>query len=280
MRVRAATRRLAADEGGFTLIELLVTMAAGLVVAGALFAIQSLALFESGRVFARVDATQQARTTMETIASRLHSSCVADGVTPIQAGSTGSSLGFISKYGSAATLIPEKHVISLASGTLADATYPKTGGTAPNWTFSSTPSSTRTLLGSAAQSGSAPVFRYYPYGVARDSAGNAFLDSAGNPYVMLLDGSSTLPSGVTNSSGGSVPAGTIPANSPTVLATPLSATDAKTASAVRVTLLVNPSGAMGGNANYSEGTTFSDTMVLRLTPPPSDRNPQLVSPCA
>jgi type II secretory pathway pseudopilin PulG len=278
--MRRAFRRLAAEEGGFTLIELLVTIGAGIIVIGALFAIQNITLFETGRVFARVDATQQARLTMERIGSRLHSSCIADGITPIQPTSTGTTLRVISKYGGGATLTPELHVISLAGTTLQDATYAKTGGISPNWTFSSTASSTVNLVSNVSQSGSTPLFTYYAYGVARDSGGNAYLDTAGNPYVMLLDGTSTLPSGVTTSTGGSVAANTIPANSPTALSTSgtgLSATTARTAAAVKVTMVVNEQGTV--NTQYNEASTFSNTFSLRLTPPLSDRNPQAVTPC-
>jgi prepilin-type N-terminal cleavage/methylation domain-containing protein len=287
MTARTAAARIAREEGGFTLVELLVAMAAGIIVCGALFALQNVAMFETNRVFARVDATQRARQVVETIESELHSSCIADGVTPIQSGSTSTSLRFISKYGSAATLTPELHVITLSGTSLIDTRYAKSGGTSPNWTFSTTPlvapTNPKTLITGVSADGTTPVFRYYPYGIARDSAGNAYLDSAGNPYVTLLDGTSTLPSGVTTSSGGAVPAGTTPANSPTALSTAgagLTATDAKTASAVRFTLKVNPGGAMGTNPNYHEETVFSDSVVLRLTPPLSDRNPQAVAPCA
>jgi hypothetical protein len=282
MRFGRDPRRLLAEEGGFTLVELLVTMASAIVVTGALFAIQQVALFESGRVFSRVDATQEARIAMANVANRLHSSCVADGVVPIQQGSTGTSLRVVSKWSSEATVVPELHVIALSGGDLVDTTYPRTGGTAPNWTFSSTPSETRTLVGGVSQDGSTPLFEYFPYGIARNGSGNAYLDTAGNPYVMLLDGSGTLPTGVTTSSGGSVPPGTIPANSPSPLpasGSGLTAANAALASAVRVTMVVKPSGGMGADTRYDEATTFSDTLVLRLTPPPSDRNPQVVSPC-
>jgi hypothetical protein len=165
-----------------------------------------------------------------------------------------------------------------------DATYPQTGGTAPNWTFASTPSSTRAMVEGVTQDGSTPVFEYFAYGVARNSSGSAYLDTAGNPYVMLLDGTSSLPSGVTTSSGGSVAPGTIPANSPSPLPTSgtgLSAANAEIASAVRVTMLVRPSGKMGSTTqDYDEATSFSNTFSLRMTPPLSDRNPQLVVPCA
>ena len=166
-------------------------------------------LRQTNRVFAKVDATQQARTTMATIESRLQSSCVAESVTPIQSGSTGTSLSFVSKYGSAASLIPEKHTISLNTGTgvLTDTVSQVNAvGTSPNWTFSSTPSSTRVLLDHVAQISGTPLFRYFRYDIARDSGGNAYLDAAGNTYMILLDGTGTLPTGMTTSTGGSVPA--------------------------------------------------------------------------
>ncbi len=284
MRSRRALHRIRREEAGFTMIELLVTMASAIVVTGALFAIQQVALKESSRVFDRVDATQQARTAMSALASRLQSSCVADGVIPIQAGSYGSSLRFISKWGAQAAIIPELHVVSLTGGNVVDTTYPRTGGTAPNWTFSSTPSASRVLVDGAAQDGSTPIFQYFPHATARDGSGNAYLDTAGNPYVMLLDGAGTLPSGVTTSAGGSVPAGTIPANSPSPLpmttGSPagLSAANARLTTAVRVTMVVEPHGTP--DQRFDERTTFTDTFVLRLTPPPADRNPQTVTACS
>ncbi len=175
-------------------------------------------------------------------------------------------------------------MIALTGGNLVDSTFPRTGGTSPNWTFSATPSQTRILVEGVSQSGSTPLFQYFPYGTARDSSNNAYLDSAGNPYVMLLDGAGTLPTGVTTSSGGAVPAGTIPANSPSPLpmntGSPpgLSSANARLASAVRVTMVVEPSG-QATSSRYDEATTFSDTFVLRLTPPAADRNPQTVIAC-
>ena len=58
----------------------------------------------------------------------------------------------------------------------------------------------------------------------------------------------------------------------------LSSANARLASAVRVTMVVAPSG-QSTNTRYDEATTFSDTLVLRLTPPAADRNPQTVIAC-
>ena len=67
------------------------------------------------------------------------------------------------------TPTPNKVVVSLSNGTLTEAVYPSTGGQAPNWTFSGTPSSTRVLLTDVGpgQTGDppadAPLFRYFKY---------------------------------------------------------------------------------------------------------------------
>jgi len=281
MGARVAAVKRVRDEEGLTLVELLVVIGSSIVIALALWAIQDIALKETTRVFARVDGSQRARFALETIENRLHSSCVAAGVTPIQTGSTATSISFVSKYGSAAQLTPEQHTITLdPSGTLTDATYANTGGTAPSWSFASTPSSTDTLVDNAAAKPGTPVFQYFAYGVARDSAGNAYVDAAGNAYVMLLDGSSTLPSGLRTSSGASVPAGTLPANSPTTLPAPLSAANARATVAVTITLSVRAGGGLGDDSRYaSEAVSVSNSVSLRLTPVPADGPLNTVRPC-
>ena len=295
MDARALARRVRSDESGITLVELLVVLLAGTVVALGLFAFQDVTLRQSQRVFANVDATQRARTTMELIETRLRSSCVAENVTPVLTGSTDSSISFVSKFGSAASLTPEKHVISLSSGVLTDTTYPSTGGTPPNWTFSSTASTSRKLLDHVTTVGSTPIFRYYKYGIAADSAGGQYLDAAGNPFMVLLDGTATLPTGVTTASGGSVAANTIPFNSaadrsrlPATAPTGLSAADAKLVAAVTITMKVGAGGQLGDYADtrtaagtaVNDDTTMQDSVILRVTPVPSEGNLPTVPPCA
>ena len=176
-----AARRLRSDQSGFTLVELLVVCLVSIIVVIALFTFQEVVLRGSNRVFAKVDATQRARTTLEQIESRLRSACLSENITPIQAGSTNTKLSFLTRYGSAASLTPEKHEIALntSTGVLTDTTYAVTGGTAPNWTFSSTGTSRR-LLDHVAQVPGVPLFRYYAYGIARDSSNQPYLDAAGN----------------------------------------------------------------------------------------------------
>ena len=69
---------------------------------------------------------------------------------PVVAASNGytsdaNNLIFLQQTGSAVSPTPEEHIVSLANGTLTERVYPATGGTAPNWTFASTPESTTEL---------------------------------------------------------------------------------------------------------------------------------------
>lgn len=285
MALSPAVRRVADDESGFTLVEMVVAMFAGILTLLALFTFQDVALRQSTMIFSRADATQEARTAIEKIEARLHSACVADGVTPIL-GSPGSvsndtSLSVISEYGSGATLTPDKHVIALDGDTLTDSTHLVDGGSSPNWTFG--PAQTNPppslLLDNVSAPAGQPIFSYYQYGVARDSTNAPYRDVAGNPFVMLLDGTSTLPSGVTTNNGGSVPAGTVPANS-VPLATPLTAVTAANVAAVKINLVVRASGNLGNSTqNPNAPITVSDSVVLRITPVPSDDNQDTPPPC-
>ena len=226
-------------EEGFTLAELVVAMALGIVVLTALVMLMDLTTREASRTFTRVDATQRARTKLARIENELQSACLTSGVTPIQAGSTSSSLVFLSAYGKAAQPTPIEHNISLSSGTLTDSLYAVTGGSAPNWTFSSTPYATNTLLTSVAQSGTVPVFQYLAYQEVSNGQGGVYTDGAGNPYMMLLDGTTSVP-------GTSPPV--IPAASPLPASPPtgLSAVNAQSAAEVLITLRVGPSGEFAG----------------------------------
>jgi hypothetical protein len=275
--VRRIGRRLAREESGLTIIELLVVMIVAIITTLALFTFQDVALRQTTKVFARVDATQQARGAIEKIESRLHSACVADLVTPIQAGSDATNLWFISKYGSAASITPELHQVSITGGKLIDTTYAATGGTAPTWTFATT--GTDHLLLDRVEAPGGVAFRYYAYGVATDASSQPYQDAAGNDFVMLLDGQSTLPSGIKTSTGASVPAGTMPANSPSAIATPLTTASAATVSEVTIDLTVSPGGKLGQNVSSATKVSVSDSVVLRITPVPSDNNQGTPGPC-
>lgn len=150
------------SERGFTLIELLVSMASFIVVLGAITMMTTVAVHNQDRISSRVAANQRARPVMTRIMDLLHSSCVASRVAPVQAGSSGTSISFLSQTGSSAAPMPDRRVISLSGGNLVEQVFPATGGQPPTWTFSSTPSLNRPMLGDVSAPGGV-LFRYYDY---------------------------------------------------------------------------------------------------------------------
>jgi prepilin-type N-terminal cleavage/methylation domain-containing protein len=151
-------------ESGFTLIELMVALVLGIIVSTATLAIVITSVHLSSNYNDRVDSNQQGRVAMLKITQALNSSCVASHVAPILSASDSNDVWFYSLLGDSPTLNPNKVEISLTGGSLVMTTYPYTSGSAPNWVFSSTASSTFTLLQYAQAIPSTPVFQYFGYG--------------------------------------------------------------------------------------------------------------------
>lgn len=151
------------DERGTTLPELLVATMSGAVVLLILAQMVTVSLHSSARIEGRVNATQRARVVLYQIMDELHSSCVAPQTIPVRAGSTGTSITFVHARGSAVTPVPVLRQITLNGSTLQEAVFAATGGVAPNWTFSSTATSSRDLMTDASQTTGVPLFRYYAY---------------------------------------------------------------------------------------------------------------------
>jgi prepilin-type N-terminal cleavage/methylation domain-containing protein len=188
LTTRLAERWLA-DERGFTLVELLVATAAGVLVLFAASTIMIVSLRLTSRVTDRVQAVQQARTSMEQVIQELNSGCLTNDVSPVQATTTagvtpavstdGSHLVFVSGVGDSATATPTLHVLSVRSGSLIDTSYANTGGSPPalniasTWTFSTTPTGTRTLLQHVSQiDASTPYFQYLAYPASSGAIGS------------------------------------------------------------------------------------------------------------
>ncbi len=152
-----------ADESGITIIELLVGMVIGIAVLGGVVTLVTTTARSSGRITERVAVDQIARPMVQRIMDELHSTCVSPGVAPILAGSTGEAITFIHGTGSAVSPTPVKRTIALSDGMLTDTTYAATGGDAPDWTFSATPTSTYRLLERVSTIGSTPIFSYFAY---------------------------------------------------------------------------------------------------------------------
>lgn len=259
MLLNWARRRVGArirHEAGFTLVELLVTMVAGIVVLSALYTILDVTLRQTTNTFTRVDAAGRANSILAGIENELHSACVTRGETPIQGGANGTQVSdandlvFLSQYGTAASPTPVEHEISYsaAKGQLTDSTYTSTGGQAPNWTFGSTPSSTRLLLTNVTQNGSTPIFQYFAY--------EPYTDSNGNTDMMLMDGSAPVP-GTTS----------LPNPDPLADSSGLSATDAVSTAEVVINMLVGGSGhAHENTTGLGTATPITDSVVFRFTP--------------
>jgi prepilin-type N-terminal cleavage/methylation domain-containing protein len=264
-------RRVAADERGFTLVELLVAMVAGTVILLSLFTLLDVTMRQTSTAFTTVDATQNTRVAIEKIESELHSACMADGITPIQSGSDGTHLWFISQWGAqqfynsttgasyaanATSPTPVEHELTFDanSGNITDNVFKVASGSSPSsWTFSSTAASTSILASNVSAISGTDPFQYFAY----QNPGSQYTDSGGNQYEMLIDGHTPIPG-----------TSTIPTASP--LSTPLSSTDAQNAAEVLVSLVINAHG--GSNENTTNSTvktsaTISDQIVLRLTPP-------------
>jgi type II secretory pathway pseudopilin PulG len=159
------------SERGFTLTELLVTILSVLVVLSAILMITTVALHDQDRIAERVGVNQRVRPVMTRLIDELHSACVAilptqsqsqgTSLAPVLAGSTATSITFLSKAGSDTDLRPDKHTVTLSGTTLTETTWPGTGGTPPNWTFGSP--QYRTLLADVSAPPGGAVFKYYKY---------------------------------------------------------------------------------------------------------------------
>ncbi len=220
------------NERGFTLVELLVGMAISVVVLIGILTLVDVTTRGSARVAARVEANQRARTTLQRLLDELHSTCVSPNVLPVVAASNGytsdsNNLIFLQQTGSAVSPTPDEHVVSLEGDTLKERVYSANpGGTAPNWTFASTPSSTTTLMTDvgAAKFGTppaaVPLFQYFAYQGAQLST--------------------------------------------TPLPTPLSASDAARTVAATVSFSVSPRSNPARDQHAA--VSVSDSVVLRLSP--------------
>ena len=161
--------RLLRDQRGMTLIELLVATSAGAVIFFGLTMIVIASMHQTTRVTNRVHSTQEARVVVQRLVSELQSSCIASGLAPIQSGSSGTKLIYISqKDGEKAEVVsptPVKREVSLNGTNLTESIYEREGtATSPPWTFKSTAAATRTLMTRVgAVSTSIPIFRYYAF---------------------------------------------------------------------------------------------------------------------
>jgi prepilin-type N-terminal cleavage/methylation domain-containing protein len=246
------------SERGFTLVELLAAMSAGVVVMMAALTILDVAMHQTTRTFSLVDATARAEPAFESIENELHSACFADNETPIQSGSSGTSLIFVTSTGNAATPTATWHEIDFSGGNLTDNSYAATEqevSSVPTWTRGSLESTHLVLTNvseatNTSTNSAIPPFQYFAYQQAPGT------DAAGNNYEILPDGISPIPGTSTT------------VYNPLVTGSQtLTSAQAATAAEVLITMVVGPSGSHSENTNLSGvNDTVTDAVTLRLTP--------------
>jgi hypothetical protein len=233
-------------EDGMTIPEMMVAVLIGFIVCLGLFTFLDNTSKSSERTAARVDAAKLGRPVMARIMDRLHSTCVAPGVAPVLAGSTGQSISFVHKTGTDVSVTPDKRVITYddSQHTLTETAYAATSGAAPTWTFSTTPLTpgSLVLLRNVYQqvppgtSTAIPVFQYYAF----NASGQI----------------STAP-----------------------LPVPLSASNAAKVVQVTVTFAVAPRSSGIIKSMQSDEMVFTDSAIFRFTPPGESASTENL-PCA
>lgn len=156
------------DQRGMTIVELLVGISMSLVVLAAVAAMTSSVLHHQDRIVRRVDANSRGRPVMTRIVQGLHSACVTSHIVPIRtdisgAGSTGTSISFLSKSGSGVAPTPDLHTISFSGGTLTERVYRANGSTPPDWGGFSAPIGPPTTLLTNVTAPGGVIFRYYDF---------------------------------------------------------------------------------------------------------------------
>ncbi|MGP0103497.1 MAG: PilW family protein [Solirubrobacteraceae bacterium] len=252
-RVLAPARVRAAD--GFTLIELLVAMLIATVVTMAAVSFLIFTTEDVSHITARVGVDQTGRVALQRVISELHSACVAPNVIPVLEGSGEKVIKFVSESGEGSAFANvEKHEITFAEGALTEKSYKSTGGAAPSYTWSTTPTTTKLLTGirqTEVSSTKTPIFRYYRYYREGDA----------------------IPVGDTK-----LPYGEINPEAITPGSTGVSAEEAEDITKVTVNFTVAPEGKESVAFNHDRPVVLEDSAVFRLAPSSeASNNPNL--PC-
>lgn len=185
IRVRTAlSERLGSrrrGEAGLTMIELMVSLAAGMVVFGAITSLMLMTIRQTGRVTSHVEANQRARVTMTKIVNQLNSACYFPTVTPILGGSSGTKLVFVHQTGSAVAPTPIRTEVELKGTELVQRDVNPTAGSGKSWTFPLAGSGTAVQLmkGVAPLETSGPIFSYYTYSAGKLSTTPLTVPSGG-----------------------------------------------------------------------------------------------------
>jgi type II secretory pathway pseudopilin PulG len=181
------------SEEGFTLPELLVGIVIGMIVLMAAFMLLDSTISLGTKVTKRVDATQRGRVALDRVTRDLRSQVCVPGDPALDSLIAGSnnSVDFYADLGDgSAARPPQRRTITFdpAQRTIVERVYTPTGS-AGNYVFPSTPTTTATLLKDVIQDGSTPVFTYYPIDSTPDDdvAPAALSTSSGGVSATALD---------------------------------------------------------------------------------------------
>ncbi len=161
------------SESGFSLVELVVAMSIGIVVLLVAFTVIDKGFQVQKETMDREDASQAGRLAMDHMIRGLRSQvAVCPAKSAITAASANSLTYTVDTSGGTS---PKLRVITFnpTAKTLTESIYSATTTTSP-FTFSATPTSTRTLLPNVVNDGSAPFFTYYKDNGAGTGANTAF----------------------------------------------------------------------------------------------------------
>jgi prepilin-type N-terminal cleavage/methylation domain-containing protein len=240
------------DERGFTLIELLVSMLIGVVVTGAAFSILEFTTSDVKLTTERAHLDQAGRIALENIMLELHSACVRAEVRPVEPGSNGNELLFLSErsplnatYNEPTSLLNEvrerRIVFNSATQTLTEKSWPTLSENNYEATEPAKPTTQLLLKGvkRTIQGGKElPIFSYFRYYKTGD----------------------TIPTGDT-----SLPFGEVNPKSLGTTELALSA-EASRVAKVAVSFTLTPEGSEGVFAKGYRPIAFEDSAILRLAP--------------
>lgn len=262
----------AGAEHGFTIIEVLVAMASGIVVIAALFAILEVSLHQTSRITDRIEATQLGRGAMADVTGEMGSACLAREFAPVLKESSAREVRFISGQSEKSLIEPaevQEHRVSWSGkvsynavtkryedspGALTDTTYQGTGGSWPNFTYSSTATSKRVLA-------------QYVYAVAKAGSSSENPEYEGGPFSYYRYASKAT-------TGSAEAASTLERQ--TVGETGLSAEEAAKTAAVGIAFITAPSdnylktSNLSGASGTDRPSEFTDQVTFAFATPAAE----------
>jgi type II secretory pathway pseudopilin PulG len=172
-------RQRLAGERGFTIVEVLIGCVLTLIVTSSAMAVLDGAYRHNNDIQRRAESQQIARTAVDEMVRRLRNEVCLDVKTTPVVTASGTSVTFYADFGTGApTSYPERHVLSLntGTGTLTDTWSTTSTGKAADYVAAGT----RVIARGVSQVGSTPLMTFYAYDTSSPPAPNRQLNSGTN----------------------------------------------------------------------------------------------------